>query len=162
MPAKRRGAAAAGYLRTARQALASDPTAAPHQHRLRTGVGTPRDPRQPGPCPHALLAIVGSAAVQQSEWEPCPLPHFVTGARTREQVRAQRSPLSPPRQRPSPGLTGGRDERAQLVQDTCPHPVSRGPTGLPRGTHRAVARAQAARALEGGSEVTSSETPGKA
>lgn len=163
MPAKRRGAAAVESLHTARQALASNLTAAPHQLQLLQEVWTPRPLPARTPAHHALLAITGSAAVRQNEWEAPPSATLITRACTREQVRAQRSLLSPPRQCPSPGLTGGRDKREQLVQDTCPHPVSQGAHGPATGyTQGSRQSHRPCGAQEGGSEVNRGETPGKA
>lgn len=116
----------------------------------------PETPASQDPCPPRPPRHHG---VSRASRQPCPLPHFMSRVCTREQVRARRSLLSPPRQRPSPGLTGGRDEREQLVQDTCPHPVSWGPTGLPRGTHRAVARATGRVGLRKGAQRSTEVRP---
>lgn len=116
----------------------------------------PETPASQDPCPPRPPRHHG---VSRASRQPCPLPHFMSRVCTREQVRARRSLLSPPRQRPSPGLTGGRDEREQLVQDTCPHPVSWGPMGLPRGTHRAVARATGRVGLRKGAQRSTEVRP---
>lgn len=75
-----------------------------------------------------------------SEWEILPVVYSQSlcytlqpGPHPREQVRRPRgsSSLLTVSSPPS-GLTGGGDKREQLGQDTCPHPVSPGPMGLPR------------------------------
>lgn len=62
------------------------------------------------------------------------------GPHPSEQVRPRGSSSLLPVSSPPSGLTGGGDNREQLGQDTCPHPVSLGPTGLPWGMHRGVSR----------------------
>lgn len=63
------------------------------------------------------------------------------GPHPSEQVRRPRGSSSLLRvSSPPSGLTGGGDNSEQLGQDTCPHPGSLGPTGLPWGMHRGVSR----------------------
>lgn len=150
-PARWRGARrAGGYLHTAVQTLAPDPRPAPRP--LLEALRRPPPTCQPGPLPpEPLLPLLWSGPVLP-EREALPgacsaLPAPQQGPNPREQVRGPRGSSSPlPIGSPPPRLTGEQDKSEQLVLDTCPHPVSWGPTGLP---HRPAAESAGRQAAVG-------------
>uniref|UniRef100_M3Z401 Uncharacterized protein n=1 Tax=Mustela putorius furo TaxID=9669 RepID=M3Z401_MUSPF len=136
-PSWREGAqAGGGYRLTGTQTLVPDATHSPLRRRDRM-----RNPGRPLPVtPHPHPNPRGGSRPLSS---PHPSATLYPLPRPREQVRGQGVPTLPCgaiASPPTPWLTGGRNKREQLGQDTCPYPVSLGPTGLPWGVHRGVTK----------------------